>query len=688
MKLVKFRVLNFRSIKDSTWIDCSNVTNIIGVNEAGKSNALLALWKLNPASDGKINLLEDLPRTEYSDLKDNADSLPFIETYFQIAKDDPLLDELVTITNREVSELNWLYIGRYYDGKYAYEFPNEKSNEELDASDLSSIVNDKLSEINDIITSTAVEEKFKAAAIDALKKIQSYLNTVEKINIKMINSIKTTTLIQVKAGSKSKTKLILEEFQGILDEKIALMKKTPIKNKEVWEKVINALPSFVYYSNYGNLDSEIYLPHVIENLKRTDITGVAEAKARTLRVLFDFIKLDPKEILELGEDKPNLAEADIKAFSEKKAERTVLLNSASAKLTTEFRRWWKQGNYVFDLRADGKFFKIWVSDEKRQGKVALESRSTGLQWFLSFYLIFLVESKNKFKNSIILLDEAGLSLHPLAQKDLLNFFASLSETNQIIHTTHSPFLVDTDNIDNVKIAYVDDNGYTLLSNNLRANTDPKKDNSIYAVHAALGLSVSDVLLNGCNPVIVEGASDQYYFNAIKTLLISSGKFKPSKDIVFMPAGGVKGVAAITSIISSNETLPFVILDSDALGVTYKKKLTSDLYKDEPEKVILLGEVSERENIEVEDIIPFKCLSRSIDKYFRDIDEFDFENIYNPSIPLLKQLEETAKKYNVKLPNGYKVEMAKAAKTKILTLKENDEIEKQEIWLKIFNQINS
>lgn len=53
MKLVKFRVLNFRSIKDSTWIDCSNVTNIIGVNEAGKSNALLALWKLNPASDGK-----------------------------------------------------------------------------------------------------------------------------------------------------------------------------------------------------------------------------------------------------------------------------------------------------------------------------------------------------------------------------------------------------------------------------------------------------------------------------------------------------------------------------------------------------------------------------------------------------------------------------------------------------------
>lgn len=597
------------------------------------------------------------------------------------------MDELVTITNREVNELNLLYIERHYNGKYYYEFPNEMKIKELNASDLNDIVNAKLSEINGISTSTAVEKKFKLAVVDALNKIQSYLNNLEKINANELSNIKTMTSISVKASSKSEIKLILAEFERILDEKIALLKKTPIKNDEVWKKVINALPSFVYYSNYGNLDSEIYLPHVIENLKRTDISGVAAAKARTLRVLFDFIKLDPQEILELGIDKPNLTETDIQDLSEKKAERTVLLNSASSKLTSEFKRWWKQGNYVFDLRADGKFFKIWVSDEKRSGKVALESRSTGLQWFLSFYLIFLVESKNKFKNSIILLDEAGLSLHPLAQKDLLNFFKSLSETNQIIHTTHSPFLVDTDNIDNVKIAYVDDNGYTVLSNNLRANTDPKKDNSIYAVHAALGLNVSDVLLNGCNPVIVEGSSDQYYFNAIKTLLISSGKFTPSKDIIFMPAGGVKGVAAIASIISSNTNLPFVLLDSDASGTSFKNKLIKDLYKDEPGKIILLGDLTKKENIEVEDIIPLNCLSKAIDKYFRDVDEFDFEDIYDPAIPLITQIEQNAEKYNIELPIGYKVELAKAAKSKILKLKENDDIEKQNIWLDIFNQIN-
>lgn len=687
MKLVKFRVCNFRSIKDSTWIDCSNVTNIIGVNEAGKSNALLALWKLNPASGGEINLLEDLPRNDYSDLKNKCDKLPFIQTYFQIDEDDPLLNELTDITNHDASELNLLYIERYYNGYYNYEFPNEKNDTELDISDLKEIINDKFSKINDINASVHKEEKFKAAVVAALNIVKTNLNACEKLNKEGLFEIKEIVSISQEPSAKSEIEPILLEIQNILDKKISALEKPPIKNDEVWKKVINALPSFVYYSNYGNLDSEIYLPHVIENLNRTDISGVAAAKARTLKVLFEFIRLNPKEILELGEDKQNLAKEEIEILAKKREERTILLNSASSKLTSEFKNWWKQGNYIFDLRADGKFFKIWVSDEKRPEKVALESRSTGLQWFLSFYLIFLVETQNKLKNSIILLDEAGLSLHPLAQKDLLNFFKSLSETNQIIHTTHSPFLVDTDNIDNVKIAYVDDNGYTVLSNNLRANTDPKKDNSIYAVHAALGLNVSDVLLNGCNPVIVEGASDQYYFNAIKTLLISSGKFTPSKDIIFMPAGGVKGVAAIASIISSNTNLPFVLLDSDASGKSFKNKLIKDLYKDEPGKIILLGDLTKKENIEVEDIIPLNCLSKAIDKYFRDVDEFDFEDIYDPAIPLITQIEQNAEKYNIELPIGYKVELAKAAKSKILKLKENDDVEKQNIWLAIFNQIN-
>ena len=46
MKLTRFRVTNFRSVKDSGWVDIDDVTALIGVNESGKTNLLLPLWKL------------------------------------------------------------------------------------------------------------------------------------------------------------------------------------------------------------------------------------------------------------------------------------------------------------------------------------------------------------------------------------------------------------------------------------------------------------------------------------------------------------------------------------------------------------------------------------------------------------------------------------------------------------------
>ena len=92
MKLTRFRIKNFRSIEDSTWVDVNNITNIIGVNESGKSNILLALWKLNPVTDdGKINLLADLPRERYAELKDSCQKLSFIETYWDLTEDKDLL---------------------------------------------------------------------------------------------------------------------------------------------------------------------------------------------------------------------------------------------------------------------------------------------------------------------------------------------------------------------------------------------------------------------------------------------------------------------------------------------------------------------------------------------------------------------------------------------------------------------
>lgn len=46
MRLLRYRVTNFRSVADSGWLGPDDVTALIGVNESGKSNLLLPLWTL------------------------------------------------------------------------------------------------------------------------------------------------------------------------------------------------------------------------------------------------------------------------------------------------------------------------------------------------------------------------------------------------------------------------------------------------------------------------------------------------------------------------------------------------------------------------------------------------------------------------------------------------------------------
>ena len=612
MKLKKFRVTNFRSIMDSGWIDCDDVTSLVGINEAGKSNIILALWKLNPARDGEIDPLHDMPNKEYSSWRNRKDEITFVSANFEL--DSKQKDHLKSFYGQSADNV---FVSRRYDGIYPVEFYNGD-------------------------TKVTIEDVTKTETKEGEEKETTY----------------------------NPRKYILRE-----------------------------IPNFVYYSNYGNLDAQIYLPHAVKLLNGEEVEGFNnDDKVRTLRVLFEYVGLEPEEVLELGKDpeeyvvtpnrtlqKKEPTAEEIENATKSKEERTTLLNSASAKLTKDFKEWWKQGEYRFRLQADGNIFKIWVADDKRPEEIELERRSTGLQWFLSFYLTFLVESKGTHKGAVLLLDEAGLTLHPMAQKDLAIFFEDLSTTNQLIHTTHSPFLIDATHIDRVKVVYSDENGLTVASSNLRASNDKCNEQSIYAVHSALGLTVSDVLLQGCQPVIVEGVSDQCYLNAIKLYLIRNKKFSPKNELVFIPSGGVKGVSGITSIISGrNGKLPYVVLDSDKSGQDAKNKLKSSLYASEEKKLIDVGTFIELANSESEDLIPFFLIEKQIDRFFHDVEDVKFS--HDETKTIIPQIEKFAQDHDVELEQGWKVILAKSVKRQ---MEKKIDVEKEIVdkWVKLFNSFN-
>lgn len=696
MYLQRFRVQNFRSVDDSGWIENDSVTTLVGVNEAGKSNLLLALWKMNPASDGKINKLEDIPRSKYAQWRDVEDAPIFITCEFEITDED-LLDKLSSITGCDTESLKITQVTRNFDGGRTVGFPNFQKRTLFESSIIKKIIIDALVTLSTLREVGKVEQGLISKLQISLNTIQDEYFMSEQISSENISEIIEKLKLDIKFPKSSQIKPMLEE---VIEELNAYIKKSKLPNPssklEARKLVVANMPKFVYYSNYGNLDSEIFLPHVIENMQRDDLSSTMEAKVRTLKVLFEFVNLDPQEILELGTDlkidsqgrEIALSEIEIQEFAKKKEERDVLLQSAGLELTKQFKQWWKQGDYKFRFQADGRHFKIWVSDEKRPEEITLEGRSTGLQWFLSFYLIFLVESKDTHENAILLLDEAGVSLHPLAQKDLVNFFENLASKNQIIHTTHSPFLVDTGNVDRVKVVYINEDGCTIASNDLRAAESANKNTSVYAVHAALGLSVSDVILQGCKTVIVEGPSDQYYLNAIKNYLINKGLFTPKEELIFIPSGGVKGIRALSSLLSGkDEQLPVVLLDSDKSGKGMKESLLKDLYKDIPESIIEIEDILDIEQAEVEDLIPYELIDRFITKLSRGIDE-DFVDSYDESKALLPQIEHFFKSNKLELQKGWKVDLARDVKKNLLTVKGARHIssDTEKIWSQLFRKL--
>ena len=125
MKLTRYRVTNFRSVKDSGWIDCNDVTTLIGVNEAGKSNLLLALWKLKPAKGGAINLLQDMPRRHYSEWRDAAEKPVFIETYFELP--DDLVQQVVGLSNAVAANVRTVSVSRNYNGIWLIFSPKQQT---------------------------------------------------------------------------------------------------------------------------------------------------------------------------------------------------------------------------------------------------------------------------------------------------------------------------------------------------------------------------------------------------------------------------------------------------------------------------------------------------------------------------------------------------------------------------------
>jgi hypothetical protein len=152
---------------------------------------------------------------------------------------------------------------------------------------------------------------------------------------------------------------------------------------------------------------------------------------------------------------------------------------------------------------------------------------------------------------------------------------------------------------------------------------------------------------------------------MKLTLIGSGRITPSRELLFVPTSGAKAIKTVATILGGRDNdLPVIFCDGDAAGVTLAKTLKEEMYSDCPERVVLATDVlTAIKNAEVEDFMPLPFLGPIIDRFLRGPDDETF-SLKEKDGPIVPQIKAYAQIHKLTLVDGWKVEVAKLAKTRI------------------------
>jgi hypothetical protein len=177
--------------------------------------------------------------------------------------------------------------------------------------------------------------------------------------------------------------------------------------------------------------------------------------------------------------------------------------------------------------------------------------------------------------------------------------------------------------------------------------------------------------------------------AFKTYLVSKGMLSPSREMVFVPAGGVKGIKAVAAILSArDEDLPAVILDGDVPGRQLAKNLREGLYARAQDRLIVVSELLGLQEGETEDLWPSDFFADVASRFLRGQDA-DFREVIVKDKPVMPQAESYAKLHDIVLEApGWKVDLAKLLRARLLRDPGSVPPEGKEakVWLDLFRRI--
>ena len=390
--------------------------------------------------------------------------------------------------------------------------------------------------------------------------------------------------------SENETTPGMTEIQGELSKikKGAGKWKNPLEGYIYLTYILPAIPKLWYFSDYFSLPCRINLN---EFAAGTPTGSLSSEEFKIAKALFELSGLQVSDIQ---------SEANFEAFK-------AQLEATSNSITDDMFEYWTT-NQNLEIRFDiehstnnVRYLNIRIYNSKHRVTLPLKNRSKGFLWFFSFLVWFSKIQGDKNSKYILLLDEPGLSLHASAQNDLLRFIdEKLASEYQVIYTTHSPFMIDSLKLNEVRTVY--DTQNPKIGSVVSDAVEEKDSDTLFPLQAALGYTIAQNLYVSPQNLLVEGISDLVYLNHFSTILKDMGKEGLSDDVTIVPVGGADKIATFISLMRGNELSTVCLLDTftdQGAEVRLKRMVEQKIIADK--KILYYHSIIEQTFADIEDL---------------------------------------------------------------------------------------
>ena len=508
MLLTSAHVTLFKSIEDSGDVPIDPyVTVLVGQNESGKTAFLQALHKA-VSTDPTVTyvVVDDYPRRTMT-------------TYQRSHPTNPATVAVLTygLQGNDIAAINDAYgfaLLRELSFSLTHTYANTRS-----------------------ITLSVLEKPYLDHILSETTLSADAAKVAEKASSvrKLITSLKALDLNAIDSA-------FVEEVETRFKDAIATTWDNVLA-QQIWAKHLSPkTPRFLYFDDYYLLPGKVNL----NQLQQREANKTLLDEDKTVMSLLRLANVTLQLLRTEG------------GYEQVRAQ----LEGISNTITDSIFEYWTQNKnlrVVIDVRSDpedeppyndGNNLYIRIENLRHRVSVPFSQRSKGFIWFFSFLVWFdsVQEELGNNADLVLLLDEPGLSLHALGQADLLRYIDTLAKTHQVVYTTHSPFMVKSDRLDQARTVEDKETTGTRITQNVSSVTA----DTLFPLQAALGYTIAQNLFIAKQNLLVEGPADliylQFYSNALEAL----GRTSLRDELVIVPTGGLDKVATFIALLGAND----------------------------------------------------------------------------------------------------------------------------------------